>query len=122
MLSLLVTLTLCFFLTADTQITSAQTSTPVPQLATWEQEMASFGTQHGAWFQSNWNTYVIGETPYAGSYYHYDAARVFMQIAKYTKRDEPWHTYAKAAADGWVRYVNEASGCGWLSCIHRRTY
>jgi hypothetical protein len=82
----------------------------IPQLPAWEADMLSFGNQHGAWFDANWDTYSIGQVPYASQYYHYDAARVFMQVAAYTGNSQPWHTFAEAAARGWVRYVTEGSG------------
>jgi hypothetical protein len=75
---------------------------PIPELGNWQNDMLTFGQQHGTalanYLQTNGTELALGAT-------YYDAARVFYQIADYTG-DSSWNTFAKLAItayrDGYV--------------------
>ncbi|MEO2047685.1 MAG: cadherin-like domain-containing protein [Pirellulales bacterium] len=75
--------------TFNINVTSPST---IPELALWQQEMLSFGLQHGNALSA---AIANGTVNFAVTYY--DAARAFYNIADYTG-DSSWNLFAEQAA------------------------
>lgn len=74
---------------------------PAKVVQDWEQKMTEFGRKTG----ESLNTLDSQSARLSAQYY--DAQWVFLRIAQYTGKKDPWQGYAEAAQETYKRYLDE---------------